>query len=100
MLYFLKVRVDNQRFTAEELWDHWEREAEVALLAKARGSIVALYKVIGQWRVLVIVNMESPDELDQALMATLPLAHYEEVEEILPLRSYESFADDVKRRWK
>jgi muconolactone D-isomerase len=72
----------------------------VALLAKARGSIVALYKVVGQRRVLVIVNMESPDELDQALMATLPLAHYEEVEEILPLRSYESFADDVKRRWK
>ncbi len=100
MLYFLKVRVDHQRFTPEELWDQWEKEAEVALSAKARGSIVALYKVVGQRRVLVIVNMESPEEIDQALMAALPLAHYEEVEEILPLRSYESFADDVKRRWK
>jgi hypothetical protein len=43
MLYFLKVRVDYHRFTPEELWDQWEMEAEVALSAKARGSIVALY---------------------------------------------------------
>lgn len=100
MLYFLKVRVDQQRFTPEELWEQWEREAEAALSAKARGSIVALYKVVGQRRVLVIVDMETPDELDQALMAALPLAHDEEVEEILPLREYERFAEDVKRRWK
>jgi len=100
MLYFLKVRVDHQRFTPEELLDLWEKEAEVALSAMARGSIVALYKVVGQRRVLVIVNAETPEEIDRGLMAALPLAHYEEVEEILPLRSYEGFAEDVKRRWK
>jgi hypothetical protein len=49
---------------------------------------------------LVIVDMTSHDELDRSLMDALPLAHYEQVEEILPLREYESFANDMKRRWK
>ena len=100
MLYYLKVRVDHQRLTPEELWGQWEKEADAALRAKAAGSIVALYKVVGQRRVLVIVNVPSHDELDRALMDALPLGHYEEVEEILPLREYECFANDMKRRWK
>ena len=100
MLYYLKLRVDHQRLTPEELWVQWEKEADAALRAKAVGSIVALYKVVGQRRVLVIVNVPSHEELDRALMVALPLAHYEEVEEILPLREYEGFANDVKRRWK
>jgi hypothetical protein len=33
-------------------------------------------------------------------MAALPMAPYEELEEILPIRKYERFADDVKRCWK
>lgn len=49
---------------------------------------------------LVVLDVESHDEIDQALMAAMPLAHYEELEEILPVREYESFANDVKRRWK
>jgi hypothetical protein len=32
--------------------------------------------------------------------AGLPMAHYLEIEEVLPVRAYESFADDVRRRWK
>jgi hypothetical protein len=50
MLYFLKVRVDNQRLTPEELWNQWEKEADMALRAKAVGQIVVLYKVVGQRR--------------------------------------------------
>jgi len=44
--------------------------------------------------------VESHDEIDQALMAVMPLAHYEELEEILPVFEYESFAKDVRRRWQ
>ena len=44
--------------------------------------------------------MESHDELDQILMSALPMAHYLEFEEILPVRAYEDFANDVKRRWQ
>ncbi len=39
-------------------------------------------------------------ELDQVLMAGLPHAQYVEFEEILPVRPYEDFREDVKRRCK
>jgi len=53
----------------------WEKEADVTLKAKAEGRIVALYKVVGQRRVLIVIDVESHDEIDQALMAVMPLAH-------------------------
>jgi muconolactone D-isomerase len=86
MLYFLKVRVDYQRLTPGELWNRWEKEADAALRAKAAGKIVALDKVVGQRRVLIIVDAESHEEIDRSLMAALPMAPYEELEEILPIR--------------
>jgi muconolactone delta-isomerase len=49
--------------------------ADVALKAKAEGRIVALYKVVGQRWVLIVIDVESHDEIDQALMAVMPLAH-------------------------
>ena len=38
--------------------------------------------------------------LDRIIMAALPMAHYLEFEEILPIREYEGFAEDVRRRWQ
>lgn len=100
MLFFFKVRVDPKDMSIDEMWDIWEKEAEAAIGAKKAGKVVALYKVAGQRRVIGILNVESHDELDRILMAALPMAHYLELEEILPVRNYEDFADDVKRRWK
>jgi muconolactone D-isomerase len=100
MLFFFNVRVDPKGMSLEELWDIWEKEAEAAMGAKEAGKVVALYKVSGQRRVIGILDVESHDELDQILMAALPMAHYLEFEEILPVRAYEDFASDVKRRWK
>jgi muconolactone D-isomerase len=84
----------------DELWDLWEQEADAALGAKGAGKIVDVWKVAGQRRVLAIVDVESHDEMDQIFMAALPMAHHLEFEQILPIRKYESFAADVKRRWK
>lgn len=100
MLFFFKVRVDHARLSENELWDLWEEEAEAAIGAKAAGKIVSLYKVAGQRRVVMIVNMESHDELDRIVMGAMPMRHFFEIEEILPLRDYEDFARDLKRRWK
>ena len=100
MLFFVKVRVDHTKISEEELWDLWEKEAESALAAKEAGKIVALYKVVGQRRVVMIVNVESHDELDRLAMGTMPMRHILECEEILPVRNYEDFAKDVKCRWK
>jgi muconolactone D-isomerase len=64
------------------------------------GKIVALYKVSGQRRVIGIFEVESTDELDQIIMAGLPMAEYLTFEQILPVREYASFAEDIRRRWK
>jgi muconolactone D-isomerase len=100
MLLFFKVRVEHGDFSPDDLWNIWEKEAEVAEGAMAAGKLVAAYKVAGQRRVVGIFNVESHDELDQILMAGLPMAHYLEWEEIVPVREYTSFANDVRRRWK
>ncbi len=68
MLFFVDVRVKGE-MSLDELWALWEKEAEAALAAKAAGTVVALYKVAGQRRVLVILNIDSHDELDRVLMA-------------------------------
>ena len=100
MLFFVKVRVEPKEMSLQDLWNAWEKEAEAAMGAKAAGKAVALYKVCGQRRVVAILNVESHDELDRIIMAGLPMAHSLEIEEILPVREYERFAQDVKGRWK
>ncbi len=100
MLYYFKARVEPKDWSFDEMWDRWEKQAEAALAAKASGKMVALYKVAGQRRVIGIIDAVSHDELDQIFMAAMPIAHNLEFEEILPVREYEGFASDVKRRWK
>ena len=100
MLYFFKVRVIHDQMSADELWDAWEKEAEAATGAIEAGLIKAAYKVVGQRRVVGIIDLDSHDEMDRILMAGLPMAHVLEWEEVLPVREYSDFADDVKRRWK
>ena len=84
----------------DELWDIWEEEAKATLEAIEAGKVVSFYKVSGQRRVVGIMDVESTDELDQILMAGLPLAHYLEIKEVLPVREYEAFASDVMQRWE
>ncbi len=99
MLFFFKVRVTPKELTLDELWDLWEQETEAAMGARAAGKIRSIYKVAGQRYVLGILDVESHDELDQIIMGALPLRHYLEFEEVLPVREYDHFAADVRRRW-
>ncbi|HET7481055.1 MAG TPA: muconolactone Delta-isomerase family protein [Rubrobacteraceae bacterium] len=100
MLVFVDVRVDPKDMSLDELWEAWEEEANAAIGAIEAGKIVGLYKVSGQRRVLGVLDVESHDELDQILMAGLPMAHYLTMAEVLPVREYTAFADDVRRRWQ
>jgi muconolactone delta-isomerase len=100
MLFFAKVKVHHESITEEEMWSLWEAEAESALEAKKHGKILALYKVATDRKVIMIIDAETHDELDRLAMGVMPMRHILEVEELLPLRDYESFAKDVKRRWK
>ena len=99
MLVFVDFRVNPKELSLEELWDEWEKETEAALGAIEEGKIVSLYKAAGQRRVLAVMNVESTDELDQIIMGSLPMAHYLEMEEVLPVRDYPAFAKDVRQRW-
>jgi muconolactone delta-isomerase len=101
MLFFVKVRVDPAReLEPDDLWDRWEKEAEAALGAMEAGKIVSLYKVAGQRLVVGILDLESHDEADRIFMGGLPMAHYLQLEEMLPVRDYRTFTEDVRRRWK
>ncbi|CAN5179465.1 hypothetical protein BH24ACT19_BH24ACT19_05250 [soil metagenome] len=100
-MVFVDIKVDPKRelSSLDELWDVWEEETKAALEAMQAGKIVALYKVSGQRRVIGVLDVESHDELDQILMAGLPMAHYLEFEQVLPVREYAAFAEDIRNRW-
>ncbi|MDQ3285928.1 MAG: muconolactone Delta-isomerase family protein [Actinomycetota bacterium] len=78
----------------------WEEETKAALGAMEAGKVVSLYKVSGQRRVIGIFDVESTDELDQIVMAGLPMSEYLTFEQVLPVREYTAFAEDIRRRWE
>lgn len=99
MQFLCDFRVRHEGMTQDQLWDIWEAEADAALPAIKAGAMEA-WKVIGQRRVIAVVEAASHDDLDRLLMAQLPMANILELAEVTPLRSYEAFAADVKARWK
>jgi muconolactone delta-isomerase len=100
MLYFLDFQVEySPNMTQKELFDLWSQEAEAALGAKKAGIVVDLWKCVGERPVLAIVNVDSPDTLDQILF-TLPImkemGQYVNVK-VTSIRRYEDFAADVNQ---
>jgi muconolactone D-isomerase len=101
MLYHLDFHVEypddmNQR----ELFTIWSQEADAALQAKQAGVVVDLWKCVGTRRVIAIVDVPTPDTLDQILL-DLPIMKLmgQSVQvEVTPLRKYEDFAADLKSR--
>jgi muconolactone delta-isomerase len=100
VLVFADIRVNPKDMSLDELWDIWEEEAKATLEAMEAGKVVSAYKVCGQRRVVMLLDMDSYAEMDRVLMAGLPLAHHLEIKEIVPVREYEAFASDVMQRWQ
>lgn len=101
MLYHLAFTVEyGADMSQQDLFAIWAEEAGVALGAKEAGAVVDLWKVAGERRVFVVVNVDGPDTLDQILF-DLPImkkmGQYVDVE-VKALRRYEDFAADVKTR--
>jgi muconolactone D-isomerase len=101
MLYLLDFQVEYPAsMTQKELFSIWTREADAALKAKEAGAVVDLWKCVGERRVVAVVNVDGPDTLDQVLL-DLPIMkeHGQHVHvDVTPLRRYEDFAADVKKR--
>lgn len=98
MLYHLDFHVEYAAdMTQGDLFTVWQEEAKAALGAKAAGVVVDLWKCVGQRRIIAVVQVDSPDMLDQILF-TLPImktmGQHVQVD-VTPLRRYEDFAADV-----
>ena len=101
MLYRLDFTVEyDSTMQQQGLLGIWAEEADAALGAKSAGVVKDLWKVVGERKVLAIVDVESPDALDQILF-DLPImqkmGHHVQVD-VKSLRRYEDFATDVKDR--
>ena len=101
MLYRLDFTVEYDVDMGQQgLFTIWQEEAGVALGAKEAGVVVDLWKVVGERKVLAIVNVDSPDALDQILF-DLPImqkmGNHVQVD-VKSLRRYEDFAADVSER--
>ena len=62
--------------------------------------IIDLWKCVGQRRVIAVVNVDSPDMLDQItldLPIMVEMGQHVQIA-VTPLRRYEDFASDVKKR--
>jgi muconolactone delta-isomerase len=99
MLFFIDVSIDPKDLTLDELWDLWAKEAQAAG-AVPEGLIVGMWKVVGQRRVIGVMNADSHALIDRMIMAGLPMSHNLEINEITPIRNYADFAKDVIDRWK
>ncbi len=101
MLLMFKARINKPAdMSNKDFYTVWRKEAEAALGAKEAGVIQGIWKVAGKPEVLVVMDVESGDMLDQAING-LPIwelgyAHIVSDVEILPLRPYENWAEDLK----
>ncbi|GAB4234233.1 MAG: hypothetical protein Kow00121_62060 [Elainellaceae cyanobacterium] len=101
MLYHLDFCVEYPaNMSQQDLFKIWTEEAEVALGAKKDGIVLDLWKCVGMRRVIAIVDVPSPDMLDQILL-DLPImkqmGQHVQVQ-VTSLRRYEDFAVDVRDR--
>jgi muconolactone delta-isomerase len=101
MLYHLDFTVEYAAAMRQrDLFAIWAKEAEAALGAKQAGVVVDLWKCVGQRRVIAVVNVDSPDMLDQItldLPIMVEMGQHVQIA-VTPLRRYEDFASDVKKR--
>lgn len=100
MLYHLDFNVEyGADMDQKDLFEIWSEEAKAAAGAKDAGIIVDLWKCVGERRVVAVVDVDSPDTLNQILF-TFPImkamGQYVKVE-ATPLRRYEDFAADVNK---
>ena len=96
MLFYVQMRWNYVgRLTLDELWDKEYLETQQA----KDETVVGIYKVAAQPRVIVIVNVPSIEELDRKVYR-LPMSEYLEFEQVWALRDYEGFAEDVRKHYK
>jgi muconolactone D-isomerase len=102
MLFMLKAHLEKPAgMSNREFYGVWKQESEAALGALKAGAIQAIYKAAGTPDVIAILDLPTADDLDHAV-ASLPIWRlgYSNIVtklEIVALRPYENWADDLKK---
>ena len=102
MLFMLQVKMAKPaEMSAQEFYQVWLKEAEVAVAGLKAGAIQALYKVAGQDAVVAILDVPSAERLDRAVHSMpiwkLGYAHLVTDIQWTALRPYEEWAEDLKK---
>jgi muconolactone delta-isomerase len=101
MLFLLKAHLEKPEKTSNrDFYGAWRKESEAALEACRAGVIKAIWKVAGKPEVYAVLDVESGDALDRAILS-LPLwklgvSHFVTELELTALRPYENWAEDLK----
>jgi muconolactone delta-isomerase len=101
MLYHADFHIEHPAsMSQKDFFSIWAREAQAALGAKKAGLVLDIWKCVGTRRVIAVVHVDSLDTLDQ-IPLDLPIMreHGQHVRvDVTPLRRFEDFATDVKKR--
>lgn len=60
------------KMSNEEFFGMWKQEAEAALAAVEAGIIKSIWKVPGKYDVIVVIGVDSVDQIDE-IMHSLPI---------------------------
>lgn len=102
MLFMLKAHLTKpQNLSNKEFYGVWLKEAEAAVAAYKAGVIKAIWKVPGQTQVIAVLDVDSADTLEAAVL-NLPIwklgySHIVTSLEWTPLRPYENWYEDLKK---
>jgi muconolactone delta-isomerase len=101
MIFLLKAHLEKPGGTSnKDFYGAWKKESEAALQAYRAGTIKGIWKAAGKPEVFAVLDVESADALDQAILGLplwkLGLSHFVTELEITALRSYENWAEDLK----
>ncbi len=102
MLFLFRARiVKPEGMPDKQFYGVWKQESDAAIGALKAGLVKDIYKVAGTPEVIAIIDAKTGDDLDNLLheMPIWKLGHCEFVHDVTltPLRSYETWAQDLKR---
>jgi len=102
MLFMLRAYISKPaNVSNKEFYSVWLKEAEAAMGAYKAGVIKGIWKVAGRPEVLAVLDVDSHDTLDHAVL-DLPIwktgnSHIVTTLEWTVLRPYENWAEDLKK---
>jgi muconolactone D-isomerase len=94
LLYYVQMAWDPQERQLDEIWHKAKKDLQDLGAIKTLG----LYRVAGQQRLILIVDIEKAEDLNK--LANLPVLHNPVMEKVWLLRDYYLFAEDVWKGYK